>query len=277
MLKKQSGLTLVELMIGMLVGIIVAGGAVSIFSNSVSSQSDNIKLTRLNQDLRAMMDIMVRDIRRAGFVTSLPDTHFASLQDNPFFDTTTDISILDYDGGTDNCIMYSYNRDENDDDGGGTLESPPAVDNNERLGFRLASDNQLEMRQTGTTNASCGGSWQTITEPEVEITNLQFTLTSSPLNVTSMMNDDDNDGVVEASDSDGVPYGDDNSNGLCDTGEVCNTCVLSSPPASGDLACLFVRHVTISLAGRLTDDNAVTQTITQDVRIRNDKFIAAVP
>ncbi|OQK16827.1 hypothetical protein AU255_02680 [Methyloprofundus sedimenti] len=279
--KRQTGLTLVELLVGMLVGMIVMAGAISIFSNSFNSQSDNIQLTRLNQDLRAMMDIMERDIRRAGFVTSDPDNNFASLQANPFFDSatggaTTDIGI--YNSGA--CIVYSYNSDN---------DSPPVVDSNERRGFLLDGTN-LEMRKYGATNENCstGAEWETITDPGIEITALQFTLTTSTLNVTSMINDDDGDGTVEPSDSDGIPYGDDDGDGLCDWTdtnndgvrdtnelEVCNTCTRDGSPP--DPACLYVRNVTISLTGRLANDTAVTQTITEEIRIRNDKFVAAVP
>ena len=87
--KQQAGVTLVELMIGLLVGLIVIAAGMNIFTTSIRGQTDNINLTRLNQDMRTMMDIMARDIRRAGFVTSDPETNFASLQNNPFFDSTT--------------------------------------------------------------------------------------------------------------------------------------------------------------------------------------------
>ena len=73
--KQQAGVTLVELMIGLLVGLIVVAAGTNIFSTSIRGQTDNINLTRLNQDMRAMMDIMVRDIRRAGFWTSQPDLY----------------------------------------------------------------------------------------------------------------------------------------------------------------------------------------------------------
>jgi type IV pilus assembly protein PilW len=275
-IKQQKGLTLIELMIGLLVGAIVAAGAISIFTGSVKSSTDNINLTRLNQDLRAMMDIMERDIRRAGFVTSDPQTNLNSVLKNPFFSTvtagaTTDIAV--YDSGT--CIVYSYNRDDDADDNGVTDEIPSTVDSNERLGFRL-SDGKLHMRQSGATNENCyanNTSWENITEPEVEITGLTFTLTSTPLNVSSMINDDDGDGTIETTDTDGIPYGDNNNNGSCDSGEVCNTCTRDGSP---DPACLYVRTVTIILAGRLRNDPTVTQTITEQVRVRNDKFLAAV-
>lgn len=261
--KGQIGISLVELLIGMLVGLIVVAGGLSIFTASVRGQADNVKLSRLNQYMRAMMDIMVRDIRRAGFVTSDPDTNLDSLRNNPFFDDTiTDLAV--YNDGS--CIVYTYNRNN---------DSPPDVGSNEYFGFRLSDDGKLEMRRSGSTNENCTNSaWESITEVEVEITGLTFALTSTELNVTSMTNDDDGDGIMEASDSDGIPYGDDNNNGVCDTGEVCNICTRDGSPAP---ACLYVRNVTITLTGRLHDDHAVTQTIVEQVRVRNDKYLAAVP
>lgn len=114
---RQVGVTLIELMIGLLVGMIVVAGGFQVFTTSIKGQTDNQQLSRLNQDMRAMMDIMVRDIRRAGFVTSYPDTNFASLQNNPFFDgttagSTTDISVHNpgtISGNTisGTCIVYT--------------------------------------------------------------------------------------------------------------------------------------------------------------------------
>jgi type IV pilus assembly protein PilW len=278
--KQQAGVTLVELMIGLLVGLIVVAAGISVFTTSIKGQSDNIKLSRLNQDMRTMMDIMVRDIRRAGFVTSDPAANLTALRNNPFFDNTasgatTDIAI--HDGGA--CIVYSYNRDDDANNDGVTDEIPSAVDSNERLGFRL-SDGELDMRLSGATNENCtDGTWQTITEPEVAITALTFTPTSTTLNITSMATDTDSDGCYDGDDQNPTTassscitgnYG----NNLCDTGETCNTCTLDGSP---DPACLSVRNIAISLSGHLRDDPTVTQTITEQIRVRNDKFLSAIP
>jgi prepilin peptidase dependent protein B len=278
--ERQTGVTLVELMIGLLIGLIIVAGGLSVFSNSVRGQADNIKLSRLNQDLRAMMDIMVRDIRRAGFVTSYPDTNFASLKNNPFFSgAVNDIAV--YDVGR--CLVYAYNRDDNDADNNnvvGDIETPSTVDSNERLGFRL-NNGKLQMRTSGTSNENCSnGNWQTITEPEVEITGLTFSLTSTALNVTSMDTDTDGDGCYDGDDQNPttaspscktVNFG----NNLCDTGESCNTCTRDN--SAPDPACLYIRNVAITLTGRLLDDINVTQTITEQVRVRNDKYLAPIP
>jgi len=270
--QSQKGVTLIELLIGVLVGLVIVAAGISIFGTSVKGQSDNIKLSRLNQDMRSMMDIMARDIRRAGFVTSDPSANLSSLQNNPFFDSTTagattDLAIYN----TNACIVYAYNSNN---------DSPPVVDSSERFGFRLDNAGELDMRRSGSTNENCtDGQWETITEPEVEITGLTFTITPTTLNATSMATDTDGDGCFDGDDQNPTTassscktglYG----NNLCDSGEACNTCTRDGSP---DPACLYVRNVDITLAGRLRTDTSVTQSITEQVRVRNDKFLAAIP
>jgi prepilin peptidase dependent protein B len=270
--RQQTGVTLIELLIGMLIGLIVIAGGINVFNTSIKGQTDNINLGRLNQDMRTMMSLMESDIRRAGFVTSYPDTYFASVQTNPFFDSTTSGATTDlavYDAGS--CIVFAYNKDND------PPPTPPIGNSNERFGFRLNSaTGNLEMRSTGSTNENCtDGVWQSITEPTVEFTGLAFTLTSTPINAHSMVTDTDGDGCYDGDDQ--APNTASSAcktglwgNGLCDTGEGCNTCVIGQ-------ACLYVRGVTISLTGVSRKDNTVTQTITEQVRVRNDKFLAAAP
>lgn len=254
-MKRQSGLTLIELLIGMLVGLVVLGAATAAFLTSSGAQTDNLNLARLNQDMRAMMDIMTRDIRRSGYVTSDPVTYGAQLRSNPFYAADKDVQVLE----SGSCITYSYNADS---------DAPPAVDDSEHFGFRLSNNGELEMRSSGTTNTSCtNGTWETITEPEIQITALSFTLNSNSLNVTSMVTDTDGNGVVDGDTGGAVA---DTGNDLCDINEVCNTCVTGQ-------SCLYVRSVTISLSGQLRDDPTVRQTITQRIRLRNDKFIETLP
>ena len=63
----QSGLTLIGLTIGMAVGILVLTGALSVYLMIVKGARDNIQQARLNQELRAALEIMQQDIRRAGY------------------------------------------------------------------------------------------------------------------------------------------------------------------------------------------------------------------
>ena len=78
---RQSGLTLVEVLVGMAVGIIVTGGAVAIYVSSVRSGNEALLASKLNQELGALMHVMTNDIRRAGFWgTALG----AQADENPF-------------------------------------------------------------------------------------------------------------------------------------------------------------------------------------------------
>lgn len=280
---------MVELLVSIFIGLAVLGGAGSVFLTSLRGESDNARVTRLNQDMRSMMDIMVRDIRRAGFVTDNTKSSFSipALSKNPFFSTDdanyNDIKIHNEDGS---CITYSYNSNNNF-----PTDSPPPtkeeieakiltiVDSSDRFGFRL-DKNKLDMRRSGTTNINCeDGVWETITEPEVEITGLVFTLNSASINVTSMRTDTDGDGCKDGDDananSPATPCTSGNyGNNYCDAGEPCTICTRDGSP---DPACLVIRSVQIQLTGRLKNDHNVTQILMQTVRIRNDKFLAAIP
>lgn len=236
-LKSASGLSLTELMIGLLVGTLVVAGGVKIFSSNVKSSSDNTHLNTLNQDLRTMLELMLHDIRRAGYATSQPDVNVDNkidelLKNNPF-------SEIQIDNGN-TCIVYTYNKNAN-----------ATVDNNERFGFKLMTDNSfnppkkvLKVRRSATALTCNVGTWENMTAPDIEITELTFTLSETPLNVSKAL-----------------------SNPLDPPELTCN---------SGD-KCQYVRTVNLMIHGRSTDDPQVTQLLTGSVKIRNDRYLASAP
>lgn len=84
----QQGVTLVELMVGLVVGLIVIGGSLAMFLSTFQSSNHTLKMSKLNQDLTAVMQLMVNEIRRAGYS---PDA----------------TAELDFDTAG-NCFVYSY-------------------------------------------------------------------------------------------------------------------------------------------------------------------------
>ena len=191
------GMTLIELMIALAISLVVLAGATSVYLTALRLENDNLNLARLTQDMRAMTDVMSRDIRRAGFASSDPVQNQAALRGNPFFGDAADIRV--HWGGA--CIVYAYNRDDDGNRDGVSDEVPPVVDGNEYLGFRLNAG-RLEMRQSGNTNADCdNGSWIALSGPRVEVTALNFTLLSSSLNASSMISDRDGDGCMDGDDA----------------------------------------------------------------------------
>lgn len=65
--RSQQGLSLVELLVGITVGMFVVAAAAMLVSNQMSSNRKLLLETQLQQDLRATLDIMTRDLRRAGY------------------------------------------------------------------------------------------------------------------------------------------------------------------------------------------------------------------
>lgn len=92
--RDQRGFTLVELMVGLVVGIIVIGGSLAMFLATLQNSSHTLRASKLNQDLTAVMQLMVNEVRRASYSSDSTD----SLA----FDTAN------------NCFIYSYDDDQDD-------------------------------------------------------------------------------------------------------------------------------------------------------------------
>ena len=78
---RQTGFGLVELMIGLLVGMIVVAAAGSILTTTLASSNDSIKMARLDQELRQVMTMVSRDLRRASAWDGAVDVSRVSLSD----------------------------------------------------------------------------------------------------------------------------------------------------------------------------------------------------
>jgi prepilin peptidase dependent protein B len=64
---RQRGLGLVELLVGLALGLFVVAGGLLLFAGFVDSDRRLVVETRMLQDLRAASDIVTRDIRRGGY------------------------------------------------------------------------------------------------------------------------------------------------------------------------------------------------------------------
>jgi|YelNatPaOPRAMG01_1025707.scaffolds.fasta_scaffold03263_11 type IV pilus assembly protein PilW len=63
---RQSGLTLIELMVAMLLGLVVVGAVVSVLLTSRQSYTTTNGLSQLQDNARIAFELMARDIRQAG-------------------------------------------------------------------------------------------------------------------------------------------------------------------------------------------------------------------
>jgi prepilin-type N-terminal cleavage/methylation domain-containing protein len=149
--KNQAGLTLIEMMIALVLGLFVTAAIITVFSTNVRSSTENLKMIRLNQELRGTMALMVDELKRAGYS-----------QDSDVSDFIDGLNRVNS-----TCILYSYDENEN-----GTQES-----SNERFGFRLDPiENEIIWVASASSACSFGTGSDVITESNIaSIVTLDFT------------------------------------------------------------------------------------------------------
>lgn len=161
--KHQSGVTLIEMMVGIVVGLIVLWGMSSVYINSSRGSRTTTAANALNQDLRAVMDIMVGDVRRAGYWSTVVEGV------NPFTVIgTTNLNVAA------NCVLYSYDATHA---GGAAGVVNDGVD---YFGFRLSGAAVQTLIPTAgvtTAAATCANDavWENLTdERAINVTGLTF-------------------------------------------------------------------------------------------------------
>lgn len=115
--KKSRGLSLVELMIALAIGLIVVGAVLAFTLSSLTANSEYVQSTRLSQELRNSMDFVTRELRRAGYDQSQAAFIAASSVNAPVVSrfsrifVTNTASTDDGDGVNDEgCVIYAYDR-----------------------------------------------------------------------------------------------------------------------------------------------------------------------
>lgn len=289
--RRQRGLGLVELMVGIVVSLIVMAGTVFVFVGNSESAIFHLRSTRFMQQMRDAMDRVVVDVRRAGYMGYLHAAGATPPGANPFNTyiakespegkaATGVVAHGDCVNGVCPSVTYTYNLDHELNGArtallhrapqvglaGGTDcgdDFDPAA-GNELFGFRVNKANPdawtLEMRTLRLQPADCGdlrtGGWDPVTDPGTAL-------------LADLPDPAEPDGVFRTgfSLSEGCyGYVDQNNDGL-------GSC---SDPRSGDVA-IWVRQVRVRLAGRSARNPEVTLKLSQVVDLPNYVSARAVP
>lgn len=67
MLSRSRGFSVIELLIAMVAGVLVLAGALSLFSTVLASGNTNLMLSRLNQEVQGIGDMISRDLQKTGY------------------------------------------------------------------------------------------------------------------------------------------------------------------------------------------------------------------
>jgi prepilin-type N-terminal cleavage/methylation domain-containing protein len=107
----QRGLSLVELMVGIAVGLVIVAGASLLVASQLGENRRLLLETQVQQDLRATADIVARELRRAGTITNFQSLIWSSAaaasapQENPF--AVVDLADATVPG---TVVRYRYER-----------------------------------------------------------------------------------------------------------------------------------------------------------------------
>ncbi|MFB1490677.1 MULTISPECIES: PilW family protein [unclassified Thiocapsa] len=167
-IQSERGESLIGLMVGITVGLIVLSGAIAFYVNTVSSNRQIMEARLLNQDLKATMAMMVREVRRAQFINNAEQHRFKNPCNDPFCNDASDFSFPTAHPTLANgyrIIEFSY--DKNPD----SLQ-----DNDECFGFRLATGSSVVEMKT-----DCTPTWLQLTDPDtIQVTDLSFLVHCEP-------------------------------------------------------------------------------------------------
>jgi len=153
--RRQGGFSLIELMIATVAGLIVVGAALTLTVSVLKSNNQTVRSARLTQELRAVSEIISRELRRAREIAD-PYAHVGHPEIGPsaVYNTLTVNS---------SSILYAYE--------GVT---------NPRRAICLDGSSIKMVQAPIATAVTCTTAGDTLSSPQINITALTFTPTGSP-------------------------------------------------------------------------------------------------
>jgi len=244
-LARQRGISLIESMVAMVVGLVVAGAMVGMMANTLGTGTRTIEMSRLQQELRTAMQLISRDVRRAAYNAEAIRCfgNIDCARDGTFPNGLPgDIAL----NASKDCFLFEMDRDHDGD----PTDDPPG-------GFRLRSVNGIGRLQiwTGATDTNCGstsGSWVNVTDPklvDVEDFTVCLEIDAADAQCSGLLDD-------------GSP--DPNVPGYLSHNEVVEN------DGAGHLTYQRTRKLYVRIEAQLLDDPSIRKTLIDAIRVRND-------
>ena len=235
--RSARGLSIVELMVGMAIGLFLLVGASSMLISSITNSRALLAEARVNQNLRSAADLITRDLRRAGYWENAmagTTTTGSAATANPNSAISTGSSTVTYSLARDASAVRITEAEKN------------TLNLDEQFGFKL-EDGVVEML-VGS------GNWQKLTDPGVlSVTDFDILGTTVPIDIKESC-------AKTCCDSTTTPS--------------CTSINVATPPGCPKIS---VRRYDLSLTGQSATDSAVVRTLKTSVRVRNDAISGACP
>ena len=137
--RRQVGLSMVELMVGVAIGLFIVAGAAMLAATQLGENRRLLLETQLQQDLRATADIITRELRRSGSTAATENFVWSSVNPSAVPNPYAPVTVSG--GGT--RVDYNYTRT--------TAATSPSA-------FQLLSTGKVQTRLPGAV------SWQDLTD-----------------------------------------------------------------------------------------------------------------
>lgn len=159
--KPQAGFSLIELMIAMVLGLLVLGMMLSLYTTSMVNNNKINSLGRLNLEVKSLVELMSRDIRRAGYWSGASSAALSSGFANNAYGAQSAALAVSSDK---TCITFAYDMNN-------TGDVPEA---HEYVGYKLYQGG-IYVR-SGNSNCATQSNWTLLTHSQVVIDSLVFDL-----------------------------------------------------------------------------------------------------
>lgn len=247
--RRSTGFSLVELMVGLVAGMIVVGAVLAFTVSSVRANADYVGSARLMQELRSVSQYVDGELRRAGYdEDSMAYLASATTETSEFASM-----LVDTTAGA-NCVIYAYDR----------LPGTPGeidLDNQEVRGVRRSTVTMggvpvgvIEMAESAAgLQPTCAGAGPDYSKyPVMCNTATGWCPLSDPRTV---------DIETFTLDIDGVDV---NGDGVADNSHGRQT--LAS--AGSGYMPMQIREARVTVAGHLRNDDDVSRSVVSNVKIR---------
>ena len=161
---RQTGATVMEMIIAMTISLVVTSSMVIMMGNSLGSTARIVQMTKLSDDMRVALQMMSRDVRRSSYnANSMFCYANQDCGTDGAITAAADITLVDLDADDSNdCFTFLMDRDH---DGDSTEDNAG--------GFRRVTTGGVGMIEmwTGNAAADCtddvnAAGWIQITNPE---------------------------------------------------------------------------------------------------------------
>lgn len=251
--RNAGGFSMVELMVGLVAGMVVAGAMLAFTVSSVRANSDFVAAARLTQELRTISQHISDELRRAGYDEEAMD--YVATPSSTEFSEFAPI-LVDTATAGQHCIIYAYDRSPGT---AGQIDLANAEIRAIRRTTATLDGETVGVIEVGESSAAgaptCAGASPDYTKYPVPCATSGWCALSDPRAIDIESFTVDAGGLID-SDGDGeVDDPDLSSHGL------------QGITATGYTP-MQIREIKFTLTGHLRSDDATSRTVSSNVKVR---------